>query len=761
MNLVIVESPAKAKTISKFLGRGFKVESSFGHIRDLPKSTMGVDPEKDFAPDYVIPKDKSKHVTALKKLASKADTVYLATDEDREGEAISWHLAEALKITPDRYKRISFHEITKEAIMHAMEHPRALDLHRVDAQQARRILDRLVGYELSPLLWKKVARGLSAGRVQSVVVRLIVEREREIQAFKPQEYWTIEALLQTQAKETFQAKLQAIAGKPVEKFDIANEARAKELLAALDGKEWKIAQVSSKKTSRKPSPPFTTSTLQQESNRKLGFSAKQTMMFAQQLYEGVELGPEGSVGLITYMRTDSVNLAEKFLGEAAAHLASMGKEYAAAAPRRYTTKAKGAQEAHEAIRPTDIARTPESIRAHLAPEQLKLYDLIWRRALASQMPDAVLNQVIIDTAAGNSPPMEGSPKAGVGFNFRASGSTIAFDGFLKLYPDGATETFLPAVKEGDAVNPKEVKPLQHFTEPKARYSEASLVKTLEELGIGRPSTYAPTISTVVDRGYVLKEERRLIPTDMALVVNDLLVEHFPSIVDYQFTANMEDGLDEIAEGKRPWVPVIKAFYDPFKKTLTEKEQTLSKKELTTEETKEVCDKCGKPMLIKLGRFGKFLACSGYPDCKNTKPLPGATNGRSKEENERTAKLVEELKVKYKGEVCEKCGSPMTVKVGRFGPFLSCSDYPTCKTIKNIEQSTGVRCPLCGKGDIVVRRSKRGKPFYACNQYPECKNAYWSRPTGETCPECKSLLVYAAKDTVRCSNKECKASRKTA
>ncbi|OGL77996.1 DNA topoisomerase I [Candidatus Uhrbacteria bacterium RIFCSPHIGHO2_12_FULL_54_23] len=742
MNLVIVESPAKAKTISKFLGRGFKVESSFGHIRDLPKSTMGVDPDKDFAPDYVIPKDKSKHVAALKKLARKADTVYLATDEDREGEAISWHLAVALDIPADRYKRISFHEITKEAIMHAVEHPRALDFHRVDAQQARRILDRLVGYELSPLLWKKVARGLSAGRVQSVAVRLIVEREREIEAHKPQEYWTIEASLETKDKETFQAKLQAIAGKPVEKFDIANEARAKELLAALDGKEWKIAQVSSKKTSRKPSPPFTTSTLQQEANRKLGFSAKQTMMFAQQLYEGVELGGEGSVGLITYMRTDSVNLAEKFLTEAQSYLASMGSEYAAAAPRRYTTKTKGAQEAHEAVRPTDIARTPEHIRAHLAPEQLKLYDLIWRRALASQMPDAVLNQVIIDTATDE-------------HNFRASGSTIAFDGFLKLYPDGATETFLPAVKEGDAVNPKEVKPLQHFTEPKARYSEASLVKALEELGIGRPSTYAPTISTVIERGYVLKEEKRLKPTDMAFVVNDLLVAHFPSIVDYQFTAKMEEEFDDIAQGARPWVPVIKAFYDPFKKTLTEKEQTLSKKEITTEETKEVCEKCGKPMLIKLGRFGKFLACSGYPDCKNTKPLPGATNGRSKEENERTAKLVEELKEKYKGEVCEKCGSPMAVKVGRFGPFLSCSDYPTCKTIKNIEQSTGVRCPLCGKGDIVVRRSKRGKPFFACNQYPECKNAYWSRPTGETCPECKALLVYAAKDTVRCSSKECK------
>lgn len=742
MNLVIVESPAKAKTISKFLGKGFKVESSFGHIRDLPKSKLGVDPANEFALDYVIPKEKLKHVATLKKLAHKADTVYLATDEDREGEAISWHLTEALKVRPDRYQRITFHEITKEAIEHALHHPRALDIHLVNAQQARRVLDRLVGYELSPLLWKKVARGLSAGRVQSVAVRLIVEREREIQAFKPQEYWTIEAILETSRKESFPAKLQAIDGKAVEKFDIANEARAREILARLEGKRWTIASVSAKKTSRKPPPPFTTSTLQQEANRKLGFSAKQTMMFAQQLYEGIELGNEGSIGLITYMRTDSFNLAEKFLHDTKAYLASLGSSYAQSAPRRYTTKSKLAQEAHEAIRPTDIARTPDEVKHALSPEQGKLYDLIWRRALASQMPDAILNQVIIDTLAD-------------GQNFRTSGSTIDFDGFLKLYPDGATETLLPAVQEGEQVTPKEVKPLQHFTEPKPRYSEASLIKALEELGIGRPSTYAPTISTVVERGYVLKEERRLKPTDIALVVNDLLVEHFPSIVDYQFTAKMENNLDEIASGEQEWVPVIKDFYGPFKQTLEEKEHTLSKKELTTEETSEVCTTCGKPMVIRLGRFGKFLACSGYPECKHTRPLPGATNGRSAEENERTAKLVAEMQEKFMGEKCEKCGSSMTVKVGRYGPFLSCSAYPACKTIKNIEQSTGVKCPQCGKGDIVIKRSKRGKPFYACNQYPACKFALWSRPTGDKCPDCQSLLVYAAKDTVRCSNKECK------
>lgn len=748
MNLVIVESPTKAKTITKFLGKGYKVESSFGHIRDLPKSKMGIDIEHDFAPDYTIPRDKSKHVTALKKIAAKADTVYLATDEDREGEAISWHLTQALKLGEKDCKRITFHEITKTAVDQALENPRAINLHLVDAQQARRVLDRLVGYELSPLLWKKVARGLSAGRVQSVAVRLIVGREREIAAFKPQEYWTIEALLApVNAKDqTFPSRLQAVRGKTVEKFDLANEKLVNEIIATLEGKDWRIAHVSSKKTSRKPQPPFTTSTLQQEANRKLGFSAKQTMMFAQQLYEGVELGEEGSAGLITYMRTDSVNLAEKFLQDAGEYLASLGKEFAKQAPRIYATKSKLAQEAHEAIRPTEAARTPEAVRSHLSPEQWKLYDLIWRRALASQMPDAELNQAILDTRAGDC-------------TFRASGSTIAFEGYLKLYPDAVKENLLPSLKEGDVVMPGDgPKGVQHFTEPKPRFSEASLVRTLEELGIGRPSTYAPTISTIVERGYVIKEDKRLKPTDIALVVNDLLVEHFPSIVDYQFTARMEDEFDEIASGIRPWVPVIKAFYEPFKSRLTEKEQTLSKKELTTETTDEICDKCGKPMIIRLGRFGKFMACSGYPECKNTKPLLGAGNGKSAEENVAEAKRIAELQEKYKQEVCEKCGSPMIVKVGRFGPFLSCSSYPKCKTIKSIENSTGVKCPQCGKGDIVAKRSRYGKPFYSCNQYPECKLALWSRPTGAQCPECKSLLVWGAQGSTRCSNKDCRYRR---
>jgi len=744
MNLVIVESPTKAKTITKFLGRGFKVESSFGHIRDLPKSKMGIDIEHDFAPDYTIPKDKLKHVTALKKLAAKADMVYLATDEDREGEAISWHLTQALKLKPAQCKRIAFHEITKSAIEHALENPREVNIHMVDAQQARRVLDRLVGYELSPLLWKKVARGLSAGRVQSVAVRLIVEREREILAFKPQEYWTIEAEVTAASSPSpspFQAKLHSIDSATLDKFDIPLEVRAKEILTLIENNSWKVARVIAKESKRKPAPPFTTSTLQQDANHKLGFSAKQTMMFAQQLYEGIELGAEGSVGLITYMRTDSVNLAEKFLVDSKDYLATLASHYQKAAPRRYTTKSKLAQEAHEAIRPTEASRTPEEVKPHLTAEQWKLYDLIWRRAVASQMPDAIMDQTSVDIVVGTC-------------IFRANGSIVKYDGYLKLYPDGVNETLLPPLHDGDAITPISVKPIQHFTEPKPRFSEASLVKTLEELGIGRPSTYAPTISTVVERGYVMKEEKKLKPTEIAFVVNDLLVEHFPNIVDFQFTAKMENDLDDVAEGARPWVPVIKEFYEPFKIRLTEKEQTLSKKELTTETTDEVCDKCGKPMLIKLGRFGKFMACSGYPECKNTKPIAGAGNGKSAEENEAQAKQLAEIQEKYKDIMCEKCGSPMVIKFGRFGPFLSCSRYPECKAIKNIENSTGVKCPQCGKGDIVAKRSRYGKTFYSCNQYPDCKYALWSKPTGEKCPECKSLLLFGAKGTVRCSNKEC-------
>ncbi|MFH1426905.1 MAG: type I DNA topoisomerase [Candidatus Kerfeldbacteria bacterium] len=723
MKLVIVESPTKAKTISRYLGKGFKVESSFGHVRDLPKSKLGVDTEKNFEPQYVIPTKAKKRVSELKKLAAKADEIYLATDEDREGEAIAWHLEQILKPKVP-VKRIAFHEITKEALDNAMKNPREIAGHQVDAQQARRILDRLVGYELSPFLWRKVYRGLSAGRVQSVVVRLIVEREREIQAFNPEEYWTIEGIFTKEGVE-FEAMLHSVDGKKLEKLGIKNEADAKKIVNDLDGAAFAISKIEQKERQRKPNPPFITSTLQQEANTKLGFSAKQTMMIAQQLYEGISIDGQ-STGLITYMRTDSVNLADKFMGESESFInEAYGSEYSER--KVFTKKSKGAQEAHEAIRPTDVNLVPEQIKAHLEPRQFKLYNLIWSRAVASQMSPAVIKATSVDIASGN-------------YVMRATGSQIAFDGWLKIYTDKTKENILPALTEGENLDCKEIKPNQHFTEPPARYTEAAIVKALEERGIGRPSTYAPTIATVQDRGYVKKEDRKLVPEEVGFVVNDLLVEHFPQIVDYDFTAGMEETLDKIAEGEKEWQPVIKEFYEPFKKNLMEKDKEISKKDIAEEETDEICPKCGKPMVIKMGRYGKFLACTGYPDCKTTKPLD--ENGEPAPEEKSDVK-------------CDKCGADMVQKHGRFGPFLGCSNYPDCKNIVNIEKTTGVKCPKCGKGDIIEKKSRRGKTFYACNKYPDCENAYWSKPTGEQCPDCSSLLVYAAKNTVRCSNKECK------
>jgi len=722
MDLVIVESPTKAKTITRFLGKGYKVESSFGHVRDLPKSKLGVDIEHDFEPQYIVPVKAKKRVAELKKLAAKANTIYLASDEDREGEAIAWHLEQLL---PSKHpmKRIAFHEITKEAILHALENPRELHPHMIDAQQARRVLDRLVGYELSPFLWRKIYRGLSAGRVQSVAVRLIVEREREITAFLPQEFWSIDALMQHSGQD-FEAALHAIDGKSLKKFDIPKKEDADRIVADLQGAVFTVATVEQKERTRKSNAPFTTSTLQQEGNNTLGFSAKQTMMLAQQLYEGVEL-EQGSTGLITYMRTDSVNLAEKFLSEAESFITNeYGKNYADR--KTFTTKSKGAQEAHEAIRPTDVNITPESIRAHLDPKQYKLYDLIWRRAVASQMKPAIILATTADMQSGK-------------YTLRATGSQLQFDGWLKIAPEKMNENLLPPLQNNDAVECKTLEGKQHFTEPPARYTEASLVKALEERGIGRPSTYAPTIATVVARGYVKKEQRSLIPEEIGFMVNDLLVEHFPTIVDYDFTANMENELDEIAEGKKEWKPIIKAFYEPFKKLLVEKDKEINKKDLVEEKSDEKCPKCGKDMVIKMGRFGKFLACTGYPECKTTKPL--GEDGKPAVE--------EPVDVK-----CEKCGKPLVRKTGRFGAFLGCSGYPDCKNIVNIEKKTGVKCPKCDEGDIIEKRSRYGKTFYACNKYPKCENAYWSKPTGETCPTCKSLLLYGAKGTIRCSNKEC-------
>ncbi|MFC1638889.1 type I DNA topoisomerase [Patescibacteria group bacterium] len=738
--LVIVESPTKAKTISKFLGRTYSVQSSFGHVRDLPKNDLGVDVENDFEPRYVIPTKSRKVASELKRAAKTADVIYFASDEDREGEAISWHLQQLLDAEPEKMKRIAFHEITKTAVEEALKNPREINMGLVDAQQARRVLDRLVGYKLSPFLWRKVARGLSAGRVQSVVVRLIVEREKEIRDFKAQEYWTVEAQLKKDgAEETFTAKLTKCDGKSLEKFDLGDEAAAKKVLADLEGASWKVMSVEKKTVHKKPHPPFTTSTLQQEANNRLGFSSKQTMTIAQQLYEGVDLGDHGSTGLITYMRTDSVNLSDKFLGDSSKYLEdNHGKESLHAdGPRRYKTKAKGAQEAHEAIRPTDVFVTPKVAGKHLDSRQLKLYELIWRRAVASQMADAEFDTVTADVDA--------AAEGKTGYTFRANGSVLKSKGYLEVYDSETKESILPELDEGQDLDAEEVTPKQHFTEPPPRYTEASLVKTLEENGIGRPSTYAPTISTVVDRGYVEKDGRKLKPTDLAELVNDLLVKHFRDIVSFKFTAKLEEDLDDIAAGEKEWVPVIRDFYEPFAENLAKKDKEIKKKDVAEEATDEVCEKCDKPMVIKMGRYGKFLACTGFPECRNTKPVK-----KEGEEGEATNETDEK---------CEKCEQPMVVKQGRYGAFLSCSGYPDCKNVKSIQKSVGVKCPACGKGDIVEKKTRKGRTFYACSTYPKCDHALWNRPTGESCPTCGSLLVFAKAEEVRCSNKECKYERK--
>lgn len=730
--LVIVESPTKAKTISRFLGEGYTVESSFGHVRDLPKSTLGVDVEHEFTPKYIVPLKAKKVVTRLKQLAAKAGVIYFATDEDREGEAIAWHLAELIKPKPEQIKRIVFHEITKSAVEEALKHPRDIDAKLVDAQQARRILDRLVGYKLSPLLWQKVAKGLSAGRVQSVAVRLIVEREREINAFQAQEFWTIDGMFAPAdpklTTSTFAAHLTRAGEQKLERFTLGSKDAAEAVLAQVRDSRYHVSSISRRAVSKRPLPPFTTSTLQQAANLRLGYSAKQTMRLAQQLYEGVELGADGHVGLITYMRTDSVNLAQKFLQEAEAHLKStLGNRYAHG-PRTYTTTSKGAQEAHEAIRPTEVIRTPDSVAPHLSEPQRKLYTLIWQRAVASQMTNADLEATELD--------LTDEKKIA---EFRANGMTIRFDGYLKVYPTETAETILPALAEGADVATVSIAANQHFTKPPARYNEATLVKALEQRGIGRPSTYAPTIDTVQERGYVEKIDRRLKPTDMGTVVNDLLVEHFPQIVDYQFTAKMEADLDAVAEGKTDWHGTLQEFYTPFAANVELKTRELGKVE---EASDAVCPKCGKPMVVKMGRFGKFLACTGYPECKTTQQI--ASDGKPEP-------------LPTIDEVCPDCGKPLVQRRGRFGPFIGCSGYPDCKYIKKTPAKVYADCPICKTGKIVAKRSRRGM-FYACDRYPDCKNAYNTAPTGETCPTCGNLLVFAKDDMIKCGNKECDFSK---
>jgi DNA topoisomerase I len=718
-NLVIVESPAKAKTISRFLGKEYKVLASMGHVRDLPKSKMGIEVDKDFKPSYLISADKKKVIKQLKDEYKKAEHLWLATDEDREGEAIGWHLLEALKVDPKKtdVKRIVFHEITEGAIKKAMSEPRALDMDVVDAQQARRILDRLVGYELSPLLWKKVRYGLSAGRVQSVAVRFVVEREREIQAFDPEEYWKVIGTFEKDKKEKFEAELQRHEGK---KFIPGDEKEVKGILKKIKGVDYKVSKVVKKQTKRNPAPPFITSTIQQEASRKLGFSVKKTMVLAQQLYEGIDVG-SGEHGLITYMRTDSVNLSDVALKAAKKVIEKeYGKEFALSTPRKFKGK-KGAQEAHEAIRPVDLALKPEKVKQYLDKDQFRLYELVWKRTIACQMKEAILDKTAIDIAAGDT-----------GYEFRATGQVIKFPGFMEVYLEGKDngkdelsdgDNLLPKMEEGDAVDLDKMETTQHFTKPPARYTEASLVKKLESEGIGRPSTYAPTIHTIIARSYIEKVEKTLRPTDTAFVVTDLLVAHFADIVDHKFTAEMEEKLDMVEEGKQKWVPMIKAFYGPFHKNIEEKDKSLKKEDIVNEESDEICEKCGEKMVIKLGRFGKFLSCSGYPECKNAKPLEGDT-----EEEKEDSKELEELKKKLAGKKCEKCGKEMEVKVGRYGPFLSCSGYPDCKTITSIVVFSGVKCPSCDTGQLVERRTRKGgRVFWGCNKFPKCKMASWNKP----------------------------------
>lgn len=661
MNLIIVESPTKAKTISRFLGSDFIVKSSFGHVRDLPKSELGIDLEHDFKPKYIIPTKAKKNVTQLKKDAAKADQIILATDPDREGEAISWHLVQALGL--DKHKknmpkisRIVFHEITESAIKEAISHPGLINEALVNAQQARRVLDRLVGYKLSPFLWKKVARGLSAGRVQSVAVRLIVEREREIQKFKPEEYWDITAILDRKNEETpIISQLIKIEDKTLGKMDLNNKDSTETIVNDLKNSSWTVQSIDKNEMTRAAPAPFTTSKLQQEGANKLRFSSKQTMALAQQLYQGVELGSQGSVGLITYMRTDSTNLSAESLAKAKSYITNeFGEKYVEI--KKFKSRSKNAQEAHEAIRPTEPSRHPDSIREYLTPQQYKLYNLIWSRFIASQMPKAIFDLTAIDIKADK-------------YTFRANGSVLKFDGWLKIYPTKFTENELPITKEGEILDLKELKPEQHFTKPPARFNEASLIKTLEKEGIGRPSTYAPIISTIQQRNYVTKDRSRYFsPTEIGIMVNDVLVEHFPDIVDPKFTSEMEEELDQIANGNLEWVPVVREFYEPFSKNLAIKYEEVKKETVTQqEETDLICEKCGSKMMIKMGRYGKFTACSNFPTCKNI-----LKDNKDKAEPEKT------------GEICDKCGEgEMVIRTGRFGKFKACSKYPKCKNTKKI------------------------------------------------------------------------------
>jgi DNA topoisomerase-1 len=791
-SLVIVESPTKAKTIGKYLGKQFVVKASLGHVKDLPKKNLSVDVEKNFEPHYEVIEGKKKLIAELKQAAKGVDSVYLAADPDREGEAICYHLQEELNGSKNgpKFYRVMFNEITANAIKKAFEKPGSVNLHLVDAQQARRVLDRLVGYKISPLLWDKVRRGLSAGRVQTVALRLIVDREREIRAFIKREYWTIDVQLNAKKPPMLTARFTK---KNDEAIELPDEITTKSLLDQLDGTKYLVHSVATKEKKRNPVPPFITSTLQQESSRKLRFSVKRTMMLAQRLYEGVELGSEGSVGLITYMRTDSTRVSQDALDEVRGLINDRyGAPFVPPSPNVYKSK-KDAQDAHEAIRPSSARRTPDDLAPYLQEDELKVYRLIWMRFVASQMMPAVFDQTTIDVAA--------KGKDGANYMFRATGSVPKFKGFLEVYKEGTDEkdsddeeekNKLPLVAEGEELRFKSIEPEQHFTEPPPRFNEATLVKELEADGVGRPSTYASILSTIQEREYVKKDGGKFVPTELGMVVTDLLLENFKNLFDITYTARMEAELDEIEEGKIDWREAMSEFYERFQKDLEHAERHMTDIKRMEEPTGELCEKCGKPMVIKWGKFGKFIACTGYPECSNTRELPpdpASAEGLSEQDAEEYCENCGRVMVLKKGrfgqfyacsgypdckttkqiggtqkksdvpleEKCPQCANNLVLKNGRFGEFTACSTYPKCKFVK--QKTIGVPCPNCSEGDVVERRSKRGKTFFGCSRYPECAFVAWGKPIQEKCPDCGSSYLIEkwlkAGAVAQCPNGECK------
>jgi DNA topoisomerase-1 len=756
-NLVVVESPAKAKTLEKYLGRNFQVRASVGHIVDLPKSKLGVDVENDFAPDYHVISGKAKIITELRKAAKGKERVYLAPDPDREGEAIAWHIAEKIGVPKEKLHRVLFNEITKDAVQKAIKNPGQLNRDLYDAQQARRILDRLVGYQVSPLLWKKVRRGLSAGRVQSVALRLVVEREREIRAFKAVEYWTIGARLEAASPPVFDARLVEIDGKRLDpkSFRLESEEQATAAVAAVREAEWVVKSVETKERRRNPQPPFITSRLQQEASRRLSFSPKRTMAIAQRLYEGVELGKEGLVGLITYMRTDSTRISPEAQRQARELIGTrFGASYLPETPPTYRSR-KQAQDAHEAIRPTSLEYTPERVGAFLESSELALYTLIWNRFLASQMAPAVYDQTAVDIPVG-------------AYLFRANGQVLKFDGFMRIYTEGVDEKgpeseanggsesesdrFLPPLAAGDRLKLLEITPEQHFTQPPPRFSQATLIKELEEKGIGRPSTYASIMGTILEKEYVTEDEsRRVRPTELGMLVTELLVDAFPDIFNVEFTAGMEEVLDGVEEGKESWVAATRRFYTPFEKDLVDADRHM--RDVKTEETPTTftCERCGSAMVIKWGRRGEFIACKNYPECRNTKNFTRAEDGSIQLAKEETIDRT-----------CPRCSKPMQIRFGRFGKFVGCTGYPECREVQPLKlpEPIGVKCPDCEVGDVVLKFSRKRKPFFSCNRYPNCKFISWDKPLAEGCSVCggKYLVEKVTKRAgteKRCPNPECK------